>query len=540
MAEWRPNAGLYGQGGGEYVDDTGQIWPDPWGTLAPPSGAGSAPAAAPTPAEIQNGFGGANAPAATDFLQSTGQTSGALPAAPAAAPADSGQGVYSKLVFGGAPPGDPAAPPTPAPGLADRPQTAAAGAPPTPQPGLADTVNSTTNSTASESGSTGLSAEAQARQSGMIGQAATAKGEAAVAKTGATLLGNQLDVQVAQGNLKAAADEMHQNAAKIALNDTIQADVERKMKEGSDWMPDRTALFSGDHGTAFGIFAAIAAAAGGWQMGRLRSTQNPFLPSILKMIDDNVADQVRRNSQTMQTLRDHKGDLKSATLELRQRQLLLAQKRLENIAVVEKSPAVQAGAAAMLKDMQAQNLEWEQGKRQAIERQVTSKVTRTIGGTKRDLTPEEQKARAGGERSPEQAKAQSVLDLADAAYTKAGLVRDRTGRWVVAKGGGLESLGGTVPPGFIESINPFSDNGIKAASEALAEGYGRLQSGGAISDPEREAFREQIGMNTGNRQQLAAHANALETGLRSRLKSTDESASPTRKDKINDPDKGAF
>jgi hypothetical protein len=63
-----------------------------------------------------------------------------------------------------------------------------------------------------------------------------------------------------------------------------------------------------------------------------------------------------------------------------------------------------------------------------------------------------------------------------------------------------------------------------AAGEAAVEAYGRLQSGGVIGSEERPAFRDQLGLNTLTRAQLAARLNAAETALRSRLKSTDEAA----------------
>jgi len=130
---------------------------------------------------------------------------------------------------------------------------------------------------------------------------------------------------------------------------------------------------------------------------------------------------------------------------------------------------------------------------------------KTAAEYKRDKDASEEE----GKRSAEEAKAQAAADSLSSFYQEAGLVRDpKSGEWAVGEG--------AVPPGFTESINPFSDGHIGASAEAAAEAFGRLQSGGVIGDDERKAFRNQVGINTGNRQQLAARANAIERILRAR------------------------
>ncbi|HKO93453.1 MAG TPA: hypothetical protein VJU61_20005 [Polyangiaceae bacterium] len=100
-------------------------------------------------------------------------------------------------------------------------------------------------------------------------------------------------------------------------------------------------------------------------------------------------------------------------------------------------------------------------------------------------------------------------------YEKAGL-KLVDGEWVVNDDLPLSEGGGIVPPGFVESVNPGSDNSISAAGEAAAEAFGRLQSDGAINKDELPRFRDQVGINTANRKQLAARANALMPLIRER------------------------
>lgn len=526
MAQWRPNPQMYGEGGGEFVDDNGQVWPDPWGTLntqaqAPAPGVNTG---APTSA---GGGGELPAPPAglTEFIAAQNPPPAGPPGThetePPAPGLDTPEGMTAAL---DAPMPDPAA----SRGLADR--GGGAGAPdPAASRGLADqdTQQTTSSGTSSESGSTGLSQEAAARQGANITAVAGQQTKA-------------VDAGVAQGNLAAdqagerskmlladSAKNIEKAAADLAVNDHIQNQVNRKMQAGSDWRPDRAELFHGDNGVGFGISAAVAAMAGAWMQGRGLTGSNPYLPTIMKMIDDNVQDQVRKNSTSMQYLREQKGDLKAAQIELKQKQLHYAQQRLDGLALKDSSELLRAGVEKTRQDMLAQNAKWEQEKRQALERTETHKVTQTLSQSTRPST-----GVPGGERTPEQAKAQSVLDTANRAYLSAGLIRDRTGRWVVG--------GGALPPAVMESFNPFSDNTIHSNMEALTEAYGRLQSGGVIGAEERPEFRSQVGLETMTRAQLAAKANALETSLQARLRSKDAAASPGRQDKINDPDTGAF
>lgn len=120
-----------------------------------------------------------------------------------------------------------------------------------------------------------------------------------------------------------------------------------------------------------------------------------------------------------------------------------------------------------------------------------------------------QLAREKDDGDDHEKKAVAASVAVDNFAKKAGLIKNPdTGLWEVG--------GGIVPPGFIESINPFDDNDIEAAGEAAVEAFGRLQSDGAISAEERPAFREQVGITTQNRKQLAARLNALTPLIRER------------------------
>jgi hypothetical protein len=493
MAQWIPKPDMYGPGGGEFVDDTGQVWPDPWGTLqqqlAPPQAQ-------------QTGEMPASAGQVQDFLQSTAPAPTPAPApheAPAApgAPLGTPEGMAAALEA-----------PQPQIGFADQKAAAGGNEPPQPQIGFADQVREGF-SKSEESGSSGLSPEAQKRQGANITEVAKAQGAArdTTAAYG-TLQADQAQEQ-SKRMIQDAAAGLEKTAAQIALNDHINGQVEARMKAGSEWRPDRTQLFQGDRGVAFGISAAVAAMAGAWMQGRGLTGNNPYLPTIMKMIDDNANDQIRTNTATMQFLREQKGDLKAAGIELRQRQLRYATQRLDGLALKDQSDLMRAGVEKARQEMLAQDAKWEQEKRQALERTETNRVTKSFS---QSTTPGT--GPAGGERNEAQGKAAGVQAALDRFGTSAGLKRGPDGKWRVG--------GGAFPPALLEKINPFSDDAIKADFEAAVEAYGRMQSGGVIGSEERPAFREQLGENTTTRAQLAARLNAAETAIQPRLKSTDE------------------
>lgn len=410
--------------------------------------------------------------------------------------------------------------PVPTPGLADR--TAGAVAAPEPTPGLADqpkTASSSSSSSSTEKSSTGLSDEAIGRQNANIDQVAQTQASARDAAANVGTLEAQQAQRRSRELLADAAKGIEQTAAKLALNDHVQAEVDKKLKAGSEWRPDRAELFGGDNGPAFGIAAAVAAMAGAWMQARGLSGNNPYLPGILKMIDDNVADQVRRNTAVIQRLKEEKGDAKAAALALKQRLGQYAQQRLEGLALRDKSELVQAGVAKTRADMLTQDAKWESEQRKSLERTETNKVSKAF--TSSNSTSTGGAGSGSKERTEPQGKAAAVQDSINNFGTKAGLIRNpRTGQWEVGEG--------ALPPAVWESVNPFSDNAIHAAGEAAVEAYGRMQSGGVIGSEERPAFREQLGMTSLTRAQLAARLNATEVTIRARLRSEDEAAQKQR------------
>lgn len=131
------------------------------------------------------------------------------------------------------------------------------------------------------------------------------------------------------------------------------------------------------------------------------------------------------------------------------------------------------------------------------------------GKTAADYKRDKELSEEGAKRNEFEGKAQAAADSINSFGEKAGLTRDsKTGEWVVGDG--------IAPPGFWESVNPFSDKAVSAEAENAVEAYGRLQSGGVIGEEERKAFRDQLGLNTGNRKQLAARLNAAERSVRAR------------------------
>lgn len=120
-------------------------------------------------------------------------------------------------------------------------------------------------------------------------------------------------------------------------------------------------------------------------------------------------------------------------------------------------------------------------------------------------------ANEANKMSEPQGKAEAAHQTVSDFAQKAGLVRNpTTTKWEVGEG--------MVPPGFLESINPFSDDSVNTALDAAVEGYGRQQSGGVIGNDERESFYEQLGKSTGNRRQLAAKLNAVELNIEAKRK----------------------
>lgn len=467
MAQWRANPQMYGPGGGEFVDDNGQIWPDPWGTLntqaqAPVPGVN---AGAPDPNALGGGGElGAPPPGLQDFVaaQNPPQPPPAAHQTPTAAP---GIGTPEGLTAAmDAPMPDPAA----SRGLADRGAAPGSGAPdPAASRGLAD-QSQTTSSVAETSGSTGLSKDAQARQGANITQVADQQTKAVDA---GVAVGNLQATQARDRSamlLKDASANIEKVAAEQAVNDHIQNEVNRKMQAGADWRPDRAELFHGDNGVAFGLSAAVAAMAGAWMQGRGLTGNNPYLPTIMKMIDDNVSDQVRKNSTSMQYLREQKGDLKAAALELKQKQLHYVQQRLDGLALKDQSEIFTAGTEKTRQELLAQNAKWEQEKRQSLERTTSSNVTKTLTQAPRAGANSTAAMQAGGQLRQLD---RIIGDLEQA--EKAGDLENVTGWQSKLGANGFQEFFGGLPPGQQKALNALRELELINRSDWKSEPNGQ-------------------------------------------------------------------
>jgi hypothetical protein len=383
-------------------------------------------------------------------------------------------------------------------------------APPSP-PGLGGTIYDTT--TTRSSGSSGMSAEGQARANKRLDEVDRLNSKATDDAMAAKQARDEYEIKATEAAVSHEAEKRRQLAAEQAVNAHIQSETERRMQAASDWQPDRKNMFG--FGAGRGLAAAVAIIAGGWMQGRGQTSTNQFLPFVMKMIDDDVNDQVRKNSANVQQLREKLGDIKAAAAELKKRQLMYVDSELQakTAAAAAKDPSVQAANEAYRSKSAAFQAERDAEKRQALERTVSEQVSRTTAprqGVEAKPLPE---------RSESQGKAQAANDAVNALGEKAGLIRDKNGKWVVGKG--------PIPPGFLEQlpvIGSLFGNKVTSAADAAVEAYGRMQSGGVIGPDEREAFKQQLGGDTFTREALAERLNAADVNIKAKLRSNDAAA----------------
>lgn len=371
MAQWVPNESLYGPGGGDHINDLGESTPDPYGALRPLQFAG-APMGTPGAAQIGGVSPVASSNPAAEIAtdRTTGSDSnGALGAVGAVARLAAGQGTPDASSAS-------AGPPDPAQVKAGSPHDSGmqpAPLPPPEPPGLGGPKTESEHT--SEDSSTGLSAKDRSTQEAGIGTARTARQAANAAQVQQASDAATLEQTRGAQGLAAAAKEIDDNAHKIAVQEGILNDVDAALAKGADWHPNRTELFHGDTGAVFGISAAIAAMAGGWLMGQgLTGGKNPYLDAIVSMINENANDQVRKNSAVMQQLIDHKGDVKAAVAELKQRQLAQVGIMAQAQARKDNGDLMQKGTAALTTQLAAQDAQWENDQRKALMQSITHKT----------------------------------------------------------------------------------------------------------------------------------------------------------------------
>jgi hypothetical protein len=243
-------------------------------------------------------------------------------------------------------------------------------------------------------------------------------------------------------------------AAKLAVLDLQESEVKRKLQAGANWRPDRAELFSGSTGAARGILAAISVIAGGLMQGRGMTRDNQFLTAINEMIDENVADQVRQNSASIQHLREQKGDIQSAAAELKKRQLEFATQKLNARAALSKVPAAQAGLVAFNDASTAQIAQWNAEQEKALRKQVSttiSKHTAPVGpATPKALSPQQA---AAGTQVRALDRAINVLEQAEKSGDLAAVVG-----WQSKLGANsVQEFFGGLPPGQQKALTALRE-----------------------------------------------------------------------------------
>lgn len=343
MPAWKPNEELYGPGGGDYIDDLGVSTPDPWGVL-------QAEQAARVPG------GAAQTPLANPgvYEQRPLPNPGAFQQKPLAAPV---------------------VPPTPTPGLAD---AMPAVRPPEPRPGSADMAppvpamipqTETVSERSTQTSGVDAAGAAKIESAGQAAQAAA--GAAGQAQIDQNAAGAQLEQQQSRAAFGRGVNTYFEQLGQLQTQQLIEQETSRKLEETAKFKPDRTELFQGDRGVLFGISAAIAAMAGGWMMGQgLTGGKNPYLDTVLRMIDDNANDQIAQNSTVMQELTRRLGDAQAAKKELKARMLGAVNDTIEAQSRFEKAELVQKGSAAIMAQVQA-----EQAKTQLDVAKLVAKTT---------------------------------------------------------------------------------------------------------------------------------------------------------------------
>lgn len=330
-----------------------------------------------------------------------------------------------------------------------QPVTQAAGAPGAPDPAVVYATE-TTKSTTTQ----GMSDKDIAEQRKLTGEARAAQEKATASEVAAREAAIKADEEEQTRRLNEAAEEQKKAAAKQAVLDLQESEVKRKLQAAADWRPDRTELFSGSTGAARGILAAISVIAGGLMQGRGMTRDNQFLTAINEMIDENVADQVRQNSASIQFLREQKGDIQSAAAELKKRQLEFATSKLNARAALSKIPAAQAGLVAFNDASTAQIAQWNAEQEKALRKQVSTTISRHTAPVQ---------AAGGGRMTPQQAAAGSQVRALDRAINaleqaeKSGDLQAVVGWQSKMGANSLQEFFGGLPPGQQKALTALRE-----------------------------------------------------------------------------------
>lgn len=458
---WQANEEMYGPGGGEWVDELGQVTPDPYGELNPAAAGGAPPAVSNF---IQNVIPRAPAPPAGAH---------AAPAAPV--PLNSPQGMSAAMDA-------PLTPPNLRPGQSNAP--AGGGGPPNLTPGQANqpSMIPVTQTTTDKSTTTqGMDEASKAK----VGEA-TGAANSAADKVGALEAGNmnaQADMQrqQAQGAYGKGVNDYFQQWGALQVQEQISAETDQRLQTAAKFKPDRTALFRGDTGLMFGLAAAVSAMAGGWLQGQgLTGGKNPYLDSILQMIDDDANDQISQNSANMEQLTRILGDSKAAAKELKARMLSSVSDTIQAQSKFQDADQVQRGASVVMARVEA-----EKAKNQMDAAKLTANnVTKQV-----------------------QTRSQTQMVANPAAY--GGLdVNDAKVQARMDKVGSLESL-------YTTALSLQQSGELAANTGLIDEAVGSVKRGLRMRDPGQkkvEDFRALL--ESANRADWASEPNGQEVQLR--------------------------
>lgn len=414
MATWTPNP-IYGDpNGGDYTDDLGRVWPDPTGELRDTASAPAAAPVAPNPLSLQ--------PAAPGDPLAGNPLSMPAPGAPTPPAPAPGSGDLGITGVGAVVPPDPAEIMR-----TSRPDgNAAPSAPPDPAKARASSpfVNVSQTTTDRSTQTSGLSAESKANVQSATddaNKAATAAGDAQVSQMNAEA---DLQRKQARDAYARGVNTYFEAWGQRQVQDQIVRDTSARLEQAAQFKPDRSALFRGDNGILFGIASAIAAMAGGWMMGRGQTGQNPFLGSIMKMIDDDANDQIAQNSAVYRDLTRQLGSAEAAAKELKARMLGAVNDTIESQTRFEKADLVQKGAAQVMAQVQAKIAQ----NRMDAAKLTADNVAKTVQTrTQSQLVPNAQAFGGVDVTKPEEyARVGKISSLANLATEAESLAKDGT------------------------------------------------------------------------------------------------------------------
>jgi hypothetical protein len=216
-------------------------------------------------------------------------------------------------------------------------------------------IPSTQTSSESTTSTTGIDKAGATKIEGATQQAndaATAAGRASIDQTNA---GARLDQSQSQAAYGRGVQTYFESLGELQTQQEVERETTERLSQAAAFRPDRTELFQGDRGVLFGISAAISAMAGGWLMGQgLTGGKNPYLDSVLRMIDDNANDQIDQNSRVVQELTRRLGSAQAAKKELKARMLGAVNDTIEAQSRFEKAELVQKGSATTMAQVAAE------------------------------------------------------------------------------------------------------------------------------------------------------------------------------------------